>query len=445
MTRSLTVKWVLTLLVASLTGVMLVGIVASRTTVNGYDQLRMERAQTLFVEDMATYYKAHGSWDDLAALMKDFPLPGHDMGFPEIFALVDANGQVVTGRGPFKLGETLPAEMLQNGVPISVDGVVVGTVLRGNPPPELDPRERMYLDSTNRALLVGAAGAGVVALLIGVLLSRHFLRPLRDLTLAIGAMQRGKLNQQVPVRSEDELGKLALTFNQMSAQIHRSDQLRQQMTADVAHDLRTPLMVMMGYLEAMRDGTLEATPARFEAMYLEGVQLRRLVEDLRELSLADAGELRLQRQPVAPRELLEQVQRSFEPLAAEQQVSLRLEAESGLPEVQIDRERMVQVLANLVTNALHYTPAGGVVTLGATREGAALRLMVADTGSGIAPEHLPNVFERFYRTDPSREEKHGESGLGLAIAKSIVEAHEGTICAESESDKGTRMLITLPA
>jgi signal transduction histidine kinase len=443
MTRSLTVKWVLTLLVASLTGVVLVGIVASRTAVNEYDRLRIEQAQTLFVEDMATYYEAHGSWDDLVAAMQGFPLPGHDMGFPEVFALADAGGRVVAGTGPFHVGDQVSADRLANGVPITVDGLLVGTVLRGNPPPDFDPRELRYLESTNRALLIGALGAGGVALLIGVLLSRLFLRPLRDLTVAIGAMQRGKLNQQVRVRSEDELGKLAHTFNQMSAEIHRANQLRQQMTADVAHDLRTPLMVMMGYLEAMRDGTLEATPARFEAMHLEALQLRRLVEDLRVLSLADAGELRLQTQPVAASDLLEQIQHAFEPLAAEKQVALGVEIESGLPDLQIDRERMVQVLANLVTNGLRYTPAGGKMTLGATRSGTARCLTVTDTGSGIAPEHLPNVFERFYRTDASREEQQDESGLGLAIARSIVEAHGGTIRAESKLGKGTSMIITL--
>lgn len=447
MTRSLTLKWVLTLIIASLTGVMLVGLVASRTTVDEYDRLRIERAQNLFVADMAAYYQEHGSWDGLEAQMsQEFPLfDDHEGGFPEVFAVTDSAGQVIVGNGPFHVGDFITADRLErDGVTISVDGEVVGIALRGKPAPDFDPRELRYLENTNRALLVGALGAGMVALLIGVLLSRHFLRPLRDLTQAIGAMHRGSLNQQVPVRSDDELGTLARTFNQMSADLHRANQLRQQMTADVAHDLRTPLMVMMGYLEALRDGTLEATPARFDAMHHEALQLRRLVEDLRVLSLADAGELRLQPQPVAARDLLESIRLSFEPLAAAEQVTLRVEAEPGLPDCSLDRERMVQVLANLVTNALRYTPSGGTITLGAARSGANLLLTVTDTGTGIAADHLPNIFERFYRTDPSRQEQQGESGLGLAIAKSIVEAHRGTIRAESEPGKGTRIIITLP-
>lgn len=215
------------------------------------------------------------------------------------------------------------------------------------------------------------------------------------------------------------------------------------MTADIAHDLRTPLMVISGYLEALRDGTFEATPERFEAMNREALLLKRLVEDLRTLSLADAGELKLVYQPVQPRELLEQVRESFEPIADDQAVAIKVQADEQLPELQIDRERIIQVLANLVSNALHYTPAGGSVTLIARNQPGGVQLAVRDTGSGIPEDKLPNVFERFYRVEESRTENQGESGLGLAIAKSIVEAHHGTIAAESRVGEGTSIMITL--
>jgi signal transduction histidine kinase len=292
-------------------------------------------------------------------------------------------------------------------------------------------------------LLIGAVGATSLALLIGIILSRHFLRPLSELTVAIQAMRQGNLNQQVQVRTRDELGTLAQAFNDMSAQIHRANQLRQQMTADIAHDLRTPLMVISGYLEALRDGTFAPTPDRFEAMNREALVLKRLVEDLRTLSLADAGELKLQRQSIQPQELLGQVKQSFEPIADEQQVTLRLEVEPNLPDIDVDRERMVQVLANLVSNALHFTPEGGSVTLLARREGDKVQIAVKDTGSGIPEDKLANIFERFYRVEEARSQNRGESGLGLAIAKSIVEAHQGTIKAESQLGAGTSLTITL--
>jgi two-component system, OmpR family, sensor histidine kinase BaeS len=444
MLRSITFKWIATLLLTSLVGVVLVGILAYRATVTEYDRLRLEQAQTAFIEDVTGYYQANGSWDGVETWLRDKEVsPGNRFGPPQLFALANQAGQVVAGFGPIQTDELMTADELKPGIPIVIDGEQVGTALLAMPPPELDPREQRYLTSTNQALLVGAIGASAAALFIGILLSRRFLRPLAELTKAITAMKQGDLDQQVEVRTRDELGDLARTFNQMSAQIHHANQLREQMTADIAHDLRTPLMVITGYIEAMRDGTLQPTPERFEAMNQEAVLLKRLVEDLRTLSLADAGELKLVYQAAQPGELLEQIKHAFEPMANEQQVSLRVEAGEHLSPIQIDRERMLQVLANLVSNALRYTPAGGSVTLEAHQKQNDLQLVIRDTGMGIPQDKLPNIFERFYRIEESRHESNGESGLGLAIAKSIVEAHQGTIAAESQLGVGTSMTITL--
>jgi signal transduction histidine kinase len=446
--RSLTFKWIITLLLTSLVGVVLIGLFAYRTTVTEFDRLRVEQAQTVFVNDVTGYYETHQSWGGVSDWLRGQspPQAGYNPAYAlplQLCALVDANGAVVVGSGPFHVGDSVPSQQMEESIPIVVDGQQVGTAFVAAPPPGLDPRQQEYLNRTNMALLVGAVGAGAAALLIGILLSRHFLRPLTELTTAIKAINQGDLNQQVKVRTQDELGDLARTFNEMSAQIHRANQLRQQMTADIAHDLRTPLLVISGYLEAMQDGTLQPTPARFEAMNKEATLLKRLVEDLRTLSLADAGELKLVYQPVPPGELLEQVRQSFEPLAVEQQVALRVLADDHLPEVSIDRERMVQVLANLVSNALRYTPAGGAVTLMAWRRPDGVLLAVSDTGSGIPQDKLANIFERFYRIEESRTQGQDESGLGLAIARSIVEAHHGTISAESKLGAGTSILITL--
>lgn len=447
MMRSLAFKWIASLLLTSLVGVILVGLFAYRITLVEYDRLRVAQAQAEFIATTTSYYQTYQTWDGLDEQQgQSYPSPDTSKPYKphEQFALVDTNGEVVVGHGPFQHGEQISPQKLEEGTPITVDGEHIGTVLLASPPPELDPREQRYLEGTYQALLVGAVGAGATALLIGILLSRHFLRPLSELTQAITAMQRGDLNQQVQVRTQDELGSLARTFNQMSAEIHRANQLRQQMTADIAHDLRTPLMVISGYVEALRDGTLQPTQERFEALNQETVLLKRLIEDLRTLSLADAGELKLVYQPVQPRELLEQVKQSFQPIADEQQVVLRVETVDELPTLQIDRERMMQVLANLLTNALRYTSTGGVVTLRAQCHQEKLQLAVADTGSGIPEDSLLNIFERFYRADQSRHESQNESGLGLAIAKSIVEAHHGTIVVESKLGKGTVMTVTLP-
>ncbi|MEO8611482.1 MAG: ATP-binding protein [Chloroflexota bacterium] len=444
MMRSLTVRWILTLLVTSLVGVFLVGLFAYRTTITQFDRLRLEQAQSAFVENVTAYYQTNQSWEGIQDWLLEkqsaFRTPYKT---PQLFALADTNGKVVAGFGPFQNDQLIPADELQTGVSVLLDGQQIGTAILAVPPPDLDPRERGYISNTNQALLFGAVGAVSLALFLGIVLSRHFLRPLSELTSAITAMRQGDLNQQVQVRTRDELGTLAQTFNEMSAQIHHANQLRQQMTADIAHDLRTPLMVISGYLEALRDGTFEPTPERFDAMNRETTLLKRLVEDLRTLSLADAGELKLLRQSVQPQELLQQVKQAFEPIADEQHVALHVQTDSNLPELYVDRERMIQVLANLVSNALHYTSAGGSVTLSARQDQGKVQLAVKDTGSGIPEDKLPNIFERFYRIEESRSQNQGETGLGLAIAKSIVEAHQGTISAESQLGNGTAMTITL--
>ena len=230
----------------------------------------------------------------------------------------------------------------------------------------------------------------------------------------------------------------------MSVKLAQENQLRRQMTADIAHDLRTPLSVLSGYIEAMRDGVLKPQPDRFDTMFLEMEHLKHLVEDLRTLSLADAGELSLQPQPVQAGDLLLRAEEFFRHAAALQQVELVSQIEPGLPLVIVDAERMVQVLENILSNALRYTPAGGKIELSAAAEGDGVRLTVRDNGPGIAAEDLPFIFNRFYRGDKARVDDQGESGLGLAIAKAILEAHGGNISVESEPGQGTTFRIFLP-
>jgi two-component system, OmpR family, sensor histidine kinase BaeS len=231
----------------------------------------------------------------------------------------------------------------------------------------------------------------------------------------------------------------------MSTDLARANEQRRQMTADVAHELRTPLTVMAGTIEALRDGVLKPTPERFETLNLEAEQLKRLVEDLRTLSLADAGELPLARQDTAPRDLLERVAAAFSTCARQAHIALKTAADEQLPELSIDLERMVQVLENLVSNAIRHTDEGGEIVLSARAEGTDVLLVVQDSGRGIAPEALPHLFDRFYRVEAGWAAEGGESGLGLAIARSIVEAHGGSITADSPGvGRGARFTIRLP-
>jgi two-component system, OmpR family, sensor histidine kinase BaeS len=249
----------------------------------------------------------------------------------------------------------------------------------------------------------------------------------------------------VTVRSSDELGALAASFNQMSADLAHASTLRRQMTADIAHDLRTPLSVILGYTEALRDGKLPPEQDIFDTLHIEAQHLQHLINDLRTLSLADAGELPLTRQIIEPQALVERAAATYRIQAQAQGITLETYCAPSAPRIDVDVERMAQVLGNLLSNALRWTPTGGTVFVRADAAKGGVRLKVTDTGAGIAAEDLPHIFERFYRADAARRRNEGSSGLGLAIAKGIVEAHGGTISAASEPGNGTTFTITLSA
>jgi two-component system, OmpR family, sensor histidine kinase BaeS len=462
--RSLTVKLVLAFLLVSLIGAALAAAFAHWATSREFDRLVLDQTEAIFVADLAAYYQANGSWDGVAAILPGRRAPASQPGArggdggppgpggpdgpapPSPFLLVDRNRTVVVPAGGYQIGDRAPAGKFSRETPVEAAGQVVGAVLATGRPIALDPKEQQYLARTTQALLLASMISMLGALILGAVLASTLTRPLRELTAATRATAKGRFGQQVPIRSRDELGELAASFNQMSTDLAKASELRQQMTADIAHELRTPLTVMAGYIEALRDGVLQPTPERFEAMNLEAQQLKRLVDDLRTLSLADAGELPLARQAAAPRALLERVMGAFSPRAAQAGVALVIAAGEALSDLNVDPERLVQVLENLVENAIRHTDAGGEIVLSGRSEGADVLLEVRDNGRGIAPEVLPHVFDRFYRGESARSGQGGESGLGLAIAKSIVEAHGGSITADSPGlGQGATFTVRLPA
>jgi two-component system sensor histidine kinase BaeS len=457
--RSLTVKLVLAFLIVSLAGAALAAAFARWATYREFDRLVLDQAQANFATDLAAYYQEKGSWENLPASLtprrapapqqnprQDDGRPPPQAAPPSAFMLINQDRRVVIPSGAYQIGDSVPAGAFSRETPVEAGGRVVGTVLATGKSIALDPKEQQYLARTTQALLVASLISMLGALILGAVLARTLTRPLRELTAATKAIAKGGLGQQVPIRSRDELGELAASFNQMSTDLARANEQRRQMTADVAHELRTPLTVMAGYIEALRDGVLQPTPERFETMNLEAEQLKRLVEDLRTLSLADAGELPLARQATAPQVLLERVAAAFSPRALQAHIALRTSSDKQLPEVNVDLERMVQVLENLVSNAIRHTNEGGEIVLSARSAGAEVLLAVQDSGSGIAPDALPRVFDRFYRSEAGRATEGGESGLGLAIAKSIVEAHGGRITASSPGPgQGATFTIRLPA
>ncbi len=446
--RSLTFKLLFTLLFTGLFGVGLVWLLANQEANNGFGQLKIDQLQAEFVTIAQKWYEANGSWDGFGGMMANPPRPPFDQprfGQPPQFTLLDDANRVLLPFGPWHVGDGLSDAQAALGTAVVVNGRKAGTVLFVQGAPTFNPLEQRFLDQTNQRLLIGAIATAFIAIIIGIALTRYYTRPLRDLTKALRAMHGGNLEQEVPVRSKDELGELANAFNHMSKDLARANFLRRRMTADIAHDLRTPLTVIAGYVEAMQDGTLKPTHARFETMNTEIQALKRLVEDLRTLSLADAGELKLMMQEVSPEAFLHQVAASFQPLLDEQGIALRVELAPALPCLNIDRERMAQVLGNLISNSMRHTTAGGEIALGGYfTEDSGVALSVRDSGAGIAADKLPYIFERMYRADDARSGSESESGLGLAIVKSIVEAHGGAVNAESALGSGTTITVRLP-
>lgn len=364
--------------------------------------------------------------------------------------VADAQGIIVADTSGQLLGQRHPSEHLAEGTPVMAGGQRVGTVLVGSMiDPVLNPLAQDFLSSVNVATLVTAAAVGVVGLALGSLVFLQVTAPVRALTRAIGAVAAGDLSQRVRVQSQDEIGQLAAAFNTMAAELERAERLRRNMVADVAHELRTPLSLVRGHLEAMLDGVYELNRDNVATAYEETLVLTRLVDDLRELALAEAGRLQLELDDVDLADLVARVTDSFQTPAAEHQISLRTELPDDPLFVRGDEQRLRQVLINLLSNALRYTPAGGQVTVSARMQNSngrpEVQVSVSDTGSGISPEDLPNIFERFYRADKSRARTSGGSGLGLSIARQIVQAHGGQITVASQPGQGATFTFTLPA
>ena len=441
----LNLKLTLAFLLISLLAVGLAAIFIWGSISNAFNQYLQNLQQNSFAVAVTTYYQTNNTWNGVDTYLRSQQLlPPLDAVNPppQPYVLVDSKRVVLVASAPYVTGEKVKQGDIDKGIPIESNGETVGTVISTGQPLVRKPLDQKYIDQINQALWIAAFGGVLIALLLGLFIARSLTRPIRELTHATHEMAEGKLNQQIPVRSKDELGELAQAFNHMSADLTKANQARKQMTADIAHDLRNPLTVINGYLESLQDGKLKPTSERFAVMQAEVNHLQRLVEDLRILSLADAGELKLHLEPVSISDLLNRVADVYRHQAEQNQIALTVETESNLPEINLDLARMEQVLDNLVGNALRYTPQGGKIHLEAKQETGSLTVSVQDNGSGIPADILPHIFERSFRGDESRS--GNESGLGLAIAKSIVELHGGHLAVDSEINRGTCFTLTFP-
>lgn len=461
MRRSLKGKLILSYLAVALVTVLVVSALI-RLTSGRYMMNLVVEQQTAQLEDIIkTYYNDHGTMDgffetylqtnNLEFAPAQQPSQPNSPSKPPdrqeirgVDGLVDTENRALMPTFGYPIGSIVPTEMIQHAISVEVDGKMVARILPDTKFQfKLNTEEELYLQRTTLAIGLAALSGVLMAVGMGFFLAGGLLKPIRRLTKASQALAQGDLAQQVKVTSQDELGQLTTTFNQMSTDLVKADQQRKRMTADITHDLSTPLQIISGYVEMLEEGEVTLTPQRIEIIKTEIGHLRRLVDDLSTLSQVEAGGLDVQLQPVQPTMLLEQVYRAYQPIAARQGVELILDIPESTPKILVDEGRVLQVLKNLVENALRYTHEKGKITLRGTIVADRIQLQVSDTGSGIDPEDLPYVFDRFYRADKARGGSSGKMGLGLAICKALVTAQGGTITAESAGKgQGATMIIT---
>ncbi len=450
---SLLPRLILAFWVVSLAGIVIVSLLAGRASQLEFNRFANDTRYQGVVDKLGGYYQKTGSFSGAGYILEEAQNSGS--GSKREFIVVDPDGNILLSLAQH-IPPGLPSpDFIRFGFPIENNGHVIGYLIPMRPPRSPLDSGTENLQRINLNLVIGAIVALLIALIFGWLLARNIMRPLRDLNHVTQAIAHGDLEKTVRINSRDEIGALADSFNSMIGSLKRSRDLRREMTADIAHELRNPLSIILGHSEAISEGVLPATPETLEIIYDEAKHLSRLVEDLRTLSLSESGELHLERSPVKPEELLEHSSAAYAIRAAEKGITIRIDpGTEPLPLIDVDFERMNQVMSNLVDNALKHTASGGLIVLSAKHlevekkdrkiKIEMIELAVEDNGNGIQPADLPHIFDRFYRGSKTSPRIQDGSGLGLAISRALIELHGGSINAESEIGKGTRISIHLP-
>lgn len=449
---SLRVRLTLAFVAVSLVAVGVTALLINRsiaTSFHRYAANARERQQTAVAEQLSLTYAATGS----LRLRRSGP----GRGLP--YVVVDPTGAIVGGSvRPEESGQP-PDFSRWRAIPITVDDQTVATAYfadsgsRGLPREalaQLQIAEDVFLREIGIALVLALLAGAAAAVAVAIYLARQVARPVHTLRESAQAIAEGDFSQRTGIQRNDDIGALARSFDQMTETLERNEESRRQLFADIAHELRTPLAVIRSTVQALGDGVYKPSAAHVETVMRRVDMLTQLINDIRDLSLAEVGQLRLERTAVAVSALLNAARERHAPLAAERELSLRVEHAADAGEMQIDRTRIDQALDNLVRNAITHTPDGGSIAVRARQSTdkhghAWVSLEVADSGPGFGPDDLTRVFDRFYRADTSRSRAHGGTGLGLAIVRGIARAHGGEAVARNNADgPGATVSLRLP-
>jgi len=438
-------------LLVALVGVVIVALLTNRATTTGFRRFLdagAGAAWTGLQAELEDLYQRQGHWNNAAALLEDAVGSGRGQGNTTLTLVDVRNNLIATSSARRGQGQGAGQSANSLRLPIDANGQTVATLIINSPGLGGGRAAEAFLAEVNRAIWLGGLAAVLLALALGAWLAYRLTRPLSQLTQATQEMAAGRLSQTIVIDDRGELGELADSFNQMADSLAEAEQQRRQLFADVAHELRTPLSVLRGQLEAMLDGVFPFTAENLAVAHEETLLLGRLVDDLRTLSLAETGQLTLACRATDPKEAVDRAAMAFGPLFEAEAVGLLTDVAPDLPAVWADGERLQQVLGNLLANALRYAAkAEGrppLVRLATALEGEMVRFSVSDNGPGLLSEAQAHVFDRFWRGDPSRNRTEGGSGLGLAICRALVLAHGGQIRVESAPGKGTAFHFTLP-
>ena len=363
--------------------------------------------------------------------------------------LLDKSGKVVLDTGNTKeTPRPVQTEQQATRALLAPSGETVGYLTVSGSVSLSSDESNFLVNRLNRSAIIAGLIAGGIALLLALLLANRLIQPVQVLTKAAARLAQGDLSQRVAVHGKDELADLGQAFNQMADSLGQAQASRKAMTADIAHELRNPLAVQRAHLEALQDGLYPSTPENLQPILDQNLLLSRLVDDLRTLALADAGQLRLERIPTDVIDLVERNVERFNPQAAMRAIDLSVESAEDLksnpPVLNLDPARLEQILGNLLSNALRHTPDGGKIIVRTARSNGVVQIRIADNGPGIPEDDLPHIFERFYRADRSRSRSEGGSGLGLTIARQLAEAHGGALTAANAPEGGAVFTLSLP-
>lgn len=449
---SLRIRLTLAFVAVSLVATGIAALLINRSVASSFHHYAAhvrEDQQRAVVEQLSLTYSATGSFH--------LSRPGVGRGLP--YLVLDPGGAVVGGSVRLeRLGQ--PPDLASwRPIPIEADGRTIATAYfadvgaRGSPRQALAPlriAEDVFLSEIGAALILALAVGVAAAVLMAVYLARQIALPIRALRQSAEAIAEGDFSRRTGIQRKDDIGALARSFDQMTETLERNQESRRQLFADIAHELRTPLAVIRSTVQALGDGVYKPSAAHVETVMRRVDMLTQLINDIRDLSLADVDQLRLERTGVSVSSLLEAVRQRHTPSAVERELSLDVQNAAGDAVLQIDRTRIDQALDNLVRNALAFTPGGGTITLRASRMADAqgsdwVSLDVMDSGPGFQPDELPRVFDRFYRADTSRSRAHGGTGLGLAIVRGIARAHGGEAVARNNANgPGATVSLRLP-